>query len=74
MPNMTQNARIICPYFLRLGNNGRSVMCEGLAPGSEIMNCFRGSKKFDKWVHGACETLQYADHCPLARAVGEKYE
>lgn len=74
MPNTTYNATIICPYFLRIGSDGRTVMCEGLAPGSEIANRFCGNRKLNEWVSTACESWRYADHCLLARAVGGKYE
>ena len=73
MPNLTHNALVICPFYLRVANNGCAVVCEGLAPGSEIANCFTGKAKLENWLEKACETMEYKKHCPLARAVERKY-
>ena len=74
MSNIAVNARVVCPFFKRVGDNGRTVICEGLARGSDIANCFRGSKQFDQWIEEVCGSLKYADRCLLAQAVEGKYE
>ena len=82
MPQSAHSARIICPYFLRFSRDdnprspagGTAIICEGLVPGSETASCFHGRAMLSRWVCGVCESHGYGRECPLARAVGGKYE
>ncbi len=72
MPNKPGAAQTICPYYLN--ETPCSVTCEGLSPCSSIVLRFRAVK--DKQLHKArlCDTFFYAQRCPMARALDERYE
>ena len=74
MPGNTVHAgRIICPYYLWLARNNKSIICEGLIPGSVVSNDFQNQELLTQWVEDVCETHGYCDRCLLAQAIGGKY-
>ena len=74
MPNDRHQERIKCPFFLRFERGNKDIICEGLLPGSEIINAFRFGAQREKWIERVCETHQCCEKCALARMLSEKYE
>jgi hypothetical protein len=73
MPNISEYARVICPYFLRFDESLRALSCEGLLPGADMKSCFGKKREMLAWMRGACETYAYAERCPLAKRNEGKY-
>jgi len=73
MPNKTENALVMCPYYLDIGSDGRTVICEGLIPESRVKISFAIGEAYDDWLKKACQTLHYENHCMVARLLDAKY-
>ena len=69
--NVPQAARIICPYFKRLTDNRRVIVCEGLTPGVCTATMFRRREEQERYSEKYCERYSYG-RCPVARAVALK--
>ena len=74
MPNISHNANILCPYFLRLAHSGKAIICEGLVPKSETTNAFRKRDDLESWVTVVCEHCDYTKRCLVAAALEDIYE
>ena len=70
MPNDSLVARIVCPYFARVG--ATSITCESLA-GATIKLNFGGYRQRTTWVAEHCERYD-AGKCPVAEIIGRQYE
>lgn len=62
------NARMICPFYRRVTDNGRVLVCEGITPSTEVCVKFRGKRELERYAGRYCETYRY-EHCPVARMV-----
>lgn len=69
--NIPQVARIICPYFKMLSNDRRTIVCEGLTPGTKCAMCFKTRAEQERYSEKHCERFSYG-RCQLARAVEQK--
>lgn len=64
MPNDSQAAKVICPYFVRY-EGVLEIVCEGLAPGVQTAMRFPCQGKRSKWAEEHCNGFDYGS-CPLA--------
>lgn len=74
MPNETDDALVVCPYFARFhrGKNAMcQIICEGIAAGTESGVIFTGRDAMHRWTVRYCNTYDY-DRCPMAAAIGGK--
>lgn len=65
-----------CPFYQGVSNNSYpSIICEGIAPGSEHTKIqFRKAVKRDAFKAVYCDSINGCQECPLAQALKEKYE
>ena len=59
----------VCPYYKR--DTAVSISCEGLAPGSNIVQYFDGKEEKQSWARCVCCTHAYARRCIIAAALEE---
>ena len=74
MPNTTTDAKVFCPYFARVKQNKKALVCEGQAKGSRsVTQEFATQRQCTQWVREVCQTHRYCDRCLLAKAIEGKY-
>lgn len=59
-----------CPFFLR--DSKRSITCEGVAPGTEMMSRFPSVTDKVAYMRGHC--FRFNSGCEIARLLQEKYK
>ena len=70
--NIPQVARIVCPYFVRLTNERRAIVCEGTANGTKTAVMFKTRRDMELYSEKMCETYRF-NRCMVARMLAEKY-
>lgn len=65
------SANVICPYYIR--ESERSVTCEGLREGMVVKSVFCSEQQKSDYQREMCVHYDYAELCPLARALFFKY-
>ena len=72
MANYRTGASTICPFYLREAE--KSIACEGLTPGTCCLTRFAGKEEKEQFQAECCQGFEYAERCPLAAALMEKYD
>lgn len=64
--NDNRKAKIICPFYHRFAQDGRTIVCEGPDSRQELCMHFRRREDMDEHLECACNQYSYADNCPIA--------
>ena len=68
--NEWSTVKIRCPFFHK--EDGRSIVCEGMIPGTLTIVRFRAEKREELHVHTYCQ--RDYERCYLCRALTKKYD
>ena len=61
----------VCPFYVK--ESEKSITCEGLIPGTNMMIRFGGQKKKTAWLEKHCCSYKYEVTCPVAAVLMWKY-
>jgi len=70
--NDARKARVICPFYRRFGQDGRTIVCDGLIERNEICMHFQTREDFDTYLEYACNQYSYALRCPIAGMLADE--
>lgn len=66
------NPNVICPYY-RFDISRQSFVCEGFGTFT-LRVCFKNRNDMIDWASRVCCTYVYAERCPIAGKLNEKYK
>lgn len=72
MANAMYGTKSICPFYFH--EAALSITCEGLSDGTTNMTRFETKDEKKAFQKKCCATFRYAEKCPLAKALMQKYE
>lgn len=64
--NDKRKAKIICPFYHRFAQDGRTIVCEGPEEKNELCMHFKRREDMDTFLECACNRYDYAKRCPIA--------
>lgn len=64
--NDARKAKIICPFYHRFTQDGRTIVCEGMDDDKELCLKFRRKEDLNEHLESVCNRYDYAKRCPIA--------
>lgn len=72
MANDSRACRVFCPFFFRFDGKN-TIVCEGVAPRTEVRIAFTRRDELDRWAEEKCQSETGYRKCRMAQMLNGKY-